>query len=141
MMWAQPEVRMTNIYISDVFSIFYINENGELHLISPHEGNPTGGSVHLQLEKPPNIPFIKATTKGECDLVFPIHLHRCANCRMPLIQPLTCHSNGLECCYCSRECQEQHWPMYVAVHKPVSFETDLRNAFIAPVLSSMAKKK
>ena len=128
-MWKQPTVKMTNFLISDELSIFYVNENCELHFISPHEGDPNGGAITLNCERPKPIPFVKATTKGECDLVYPVHLHRCANCRMPLIQPLICKENGLECCYCSRECQEEHWPTYVAIHQPVSFETDFQNFF------------
>ena len=126
-MWKQPSVKMTNFLISDELSIFYINENGDLHFISPHEGDPNGGAITLNCERPKSIPFIKATTKGECDLVYPVHLHRCANCRMPLIQPLICKQDDLECCYCSRECQEEHWPSYVATHQPASFESDFQN--------------
>ncbi|EAX95446.1 hypothetical protein TVAG_243350 [Trichomonas vaginalis G3] len=124
--WPQTEIPMTNFYSTKGIYIFYVNTEGELHMISVHEGDVNAGGILLKSQKAPPVPFVKATMKGPCDTAVGVHCYRCSNCRMPLIHPLVCSSDGLECCYCSKSCQEEHWPMLVAVNSYFSLDPDIR---------------
>lgn len=140
--WPQTELPMVNFFAAHENYIFYMNTESELHMISMHEGDVSAGGVLLKSTKAPSIPFIKATIKGPCDVAVGVHCYRCANCRMPLIHPLVCSMDGLECCYCSKSCQEEHWPMLVAVNSALSNEVgDARSSYVLPPAAKMPKRK
>jgi hypothetical protein len=72
------------------------------------------------------LPIVRAKMEGNKDDVSVMHLYRCANCRVPMVYPLVSRGQdgALRQYYCSRRCQLQHWPLYVATQKPAFFELE-----------------
>lgn len=72
------------------------------------------------------IPLIVNEMGDKNDMLSALHLHRCANCKKPLLFPLVSdsHKDHLSRPYCSYECQAAHWPNYVATNQSLHIGSD-----------------
>jgi len=130
LVWNNPNSAITNFITYENKIRFYVSTEGILRVMRPQLPNINIGEVSEITEKRPSLPYVKAISKGKCDTASGFHMHRCANCKKPLIHPLICRDKQIENCYCTLECQKEHWPVFAAVQTSVA--TDKIKRFIIP---------
>jgi hypothetical protein len=99
---------------------FYVTFEGELRLLLTR----MAVLPQIMTKQFRKLSLVRVNMQGPSDFVPGMHLHRCANCNIPLLYPLVSKTeNGLlKQCYCSRDCQVEHWPAFIAANSPIPAE-------------------
>ncbi|OHT06700.1 hypothetical protein TRFO_25159 [Tritrichomonas foetus] len=127
--WPNPIDKMAKFFTDEQENRFYFDDQGELKVVSAPVFKEQVKLENVEAQQVASYPIIQNYMNGKCDTLSCMHLYRCANCRRPLLCPLVSRSteHRLSNCYCSAECQLNHWPTYVAIHQPISLPIEIDN--------------
>jgi hypothetical protein len=123
--WPQPTSPL--VLFRDLGSTrFYVNRQMELRVMNLADLDKKFQRKELPAQPARRLSLLRIVTHGVKDVATVMHMYRCANCRLPLMCPLVSrHADGsFQQCYCSKKCQRDHWPLFVATRKPVVFDLD-----------------
>ena len=124
LLWKNDSVKSNLFGLSNGHNIIYFDKSGSLTFAG--RGTLENDYEHTQIigEKYKPLSFIKAKIHGKAMNADGVHMQRCFNCKRPLLYPLVSQEDGISACYCSYECQVDHWPLYFASRQPVFFDFD-----------------
>jgi hypothetical protein len=116
--WDKPIFDLATVSRDGNGRRYFFGKSGELRMIGPSEFFEGYEVCNAVIRVLPQIPLMKNYMEGDCDVMSCMHMHRCAECRRPLLYPLVSKSDdGLTNCYCSPACQAMHWPQFLAIRE------------------------
>ena len=123
--WKQGSIK-SNLFAKSSGSFFvYFSKSGSLTIAGKTSLENDMEKMQCIGEKYKPLSFIKADIHGKTLCASGVHMQRCLNCRKPLLYPLVASEEGISACYCSYECQADHWPLYYASRQLVFFDDKL----------------
>ena len=124
LLWKNDSIKANLFGLSNGHYIVYFDKNGALTFAGKSTIENDYEQTQIIGEKYKPLSFIKAKIHGKTMNANGVHMQRCFNCKRPLLYPLVSSEDGISACYCSYECQVDHWPLYFASRQPVFFDFD-----------------
>jgi hypothetical protein len=123
-LWKPEAVRSSMFTVSKGGFHVFFDKNGVLTIAGRKMMERDREDAQCVGTKDSPLSFIKASVSGKYYSANGAHMQRCMNCRHPLMYPLVSCDEGISACYCSGECQKNHWPLYFSSRQPLFFELD-----------------
>ena len=123
-LWKPEAVRSSPFVVSKGGFHVFFDKNGVLTIAGRKTMERDREEAQSIETKDSPLSFIKAAVSGKCYSANGVHMQRCMNCRRPLMYPLVSCDDVVSACYCSGECQGNHWPLYFSSRQPLFFELD-----------------